>query len=180
MSQPLRLLAILVLLIAALLARPEAQSRRRPDFSGTWNLVTSSGAAMSYLSSPLRTQGTVTQNEATLTLSTVEVRLQRQADGRNAPVRETPSVSYRLDGTETRAVFTNADGGTRTERAQTRWVQNALVITIGTDSGRSQWEDMMILSLDGGDNLHVHMFQALKDAQLAMGSGLVVYKKSQP
>jgi hypothetical protein len=94
------------------------------------------------------------------------------------PVRETPSVTYRLDDTETRTVFTNAGGGTRTERAQARWVQNALVITMATDSGRSQWEDLMILSLDGGDNLHVHMLQALKDAQLAMGSGLLIYKKS--
>ena len=178
MCGAVRAAAIVCMGLAAGMAAPVAQTRPpRPDFSGTWELVTAT--AMSPNSNTLlKFRGTITQDESTITFSTVDAGVRRQPDGRNATYRETRSTTYRLDGAESKHVST-FDGGTSTTTAGTRWVQNALLITTQTDNGRSQWEDLLVCSLNGLDVLHIYASSSVLDMH-GMGSALFVYRRVQP
>ena len=72
-------------------------------------------------------------------------------DGRVLTVHEGHDVLvYNLDGSESRF----ARGGTQFT-ARTRWVGNALVVTLTTEGAIGAWEDLHVYSLDHGPKLNV-------------------------
>ena len=72
-------------------------------------------------------------------------------DGRVLTVHEGNDVLiYNLDGSQSRF----ARGGTQ-YTARTRWVGNALVVTLTTEGAIGAWEDLHVYSLDHGPKLNV-------------------------
>jgi len=132
---------------------PSARARLavQADFSGTWVVVSGTGAA----NSPLGAEGTIAQDASSLTFST---------GGR--------SLRYHLDGSESRN-----DAGTSTQISQARWITKAVLITTTTHSAAGQWEDAAICSLDAAGHLNVVTVNALKWPEDAMGTRLLVYQK---
>jgi hypothetical protein len=130
-------LAVVGVAIALSAAGPSAQAvpTGRPNFSGTWTLVSGTSA----VPGPLGAQGAIAQDQATLTFTT----------GNH-------SLRYRLDGSESRSDITTPYWQTLTRVSQARWVTNAVLITTATSAGtKGAWQDLVICSLDQVGNLNI-------------------------
>ena len=152
----MRAAVLLGLVLSAAVGAP--QTRPRPDFSGTWTLVTGNADR------PLGSTGTIAQTATAITFTDA-----------NRPER---AVTLRLDAPETRYTSTTVRSDTWTHVAQVRWVTNALLVTTATEAGvTGRWEDAMICSLADG-NLTLVLISTPKSAHLEMITRVLTYKRA--
>jgi hypothetical protein len=135
----------------------QVSAQQRPNFAGRWVLVSDTAA---YVDGPLGREGTVTQDERSVTFTS-----------------GTRSVTYRLDRPETVNTTTTVRGDSWTLVSQVRWVQHALLVTTTTRSPIGTWEDMMVCSLDGRGNLNIVVLSTPKDWHAAMITTLLTYRR---
>jgi hypothetical protein len=155
MQKPVSFLAV-VAVFALLPISMSAQ--QRPNFAGTWVLVSDTAA---YVDGPLGHEGTITQDESSVTFTS-----------------GARSLTYRLDQPETVNTTATVRGDLWTLTSQVRWVQHALLVTTTTRSPIGTWEDMTVCSLDGHGNLNIVVLATSKSQQAAMGTILLTYRKN--
>jgi hypothetical protein len=136
----------------------------RPDFSGTWTLVSSSGAMPD---APLWSEGSITQDASSLSFAG------------NAPStsRDASALSLRLDGQGTERTLTTVLGGRWTLVSHTKWDANALVITTTYRTAIGQWDDWTTLSLDPAGNLSVVTNKTPKQSDVPRNVTQYTYKR---
>jgi hypothetical protein len=151
------------LLVTVWPASGAAQTASPPDFSGKWSLVAPGQPGPEvWLSSPLRLEGTITQDGVTFTVN--------RSDG---------ALTYRLDGSESQRTSTSPGGITFTTVSNARWVSNALVITESWTTGTGgRWQDMFVCSFDASGNLVVVSIATPKTQRGTMITRMLTYKKT--
>jgi hypothetical protein len=143
-----------VLLLAVRFFSSTAVAQSKPDFSGTWKPLQPSA------------QITIAQDGPSFVVTTA------RADG------SSESLTYRLDGYESRNTTKDVTGAVWTHVSQATWMNSAVVVTTTTnrESG-GKWEWMRVYSLKSDGQLSVTTFDGvLHDARL-MDTSTVSYGK---
>jgi hypothetical protein len=128
-----------VAIVSVSMVGPSAQSR--PDFSGKWTLVAGPDVIVG---GPLGREGVISQDATSVTFT------------QSLPVTHDPnrSLTYRVDGSESRNETRTLRGETWTHLSQARWMSEALLVTTITNAGiTGRWESVLTCSLDGKGNL---------------------------
>jgi hypothetical protein len=143
-----------VLLLAVRFFSSTAAAQSKPDFSGTWKPLQPS------------VQITIAQDGPSFVVTTAH------AGG------SSETLTYRLDGYESRNTTKDVTGTIWTHVSQATWMNSAVVVTTTTnrESG-GKWEWMRVYSLKSDGQLSVTTFDGvLHDARL-MDTSTVSYAK---
>ena len=145
-----------VFLLALCFFSSTAAAQSKPDFSGTWK--------------PLRQseQVTIAQDGPLFAVTT------SRADG------SSETLTYRLDGSESRNTTTDVTGTVWTHLSRATWMNSAVVVTTTTippPENGGKWEWMRVYSLESDGELSVTTFDGvLRDVRF-MATITVSYGK---
>lgn len=130
-----------------------------PDLSGNWTIAQTDASPYS----PLGARFAVKQDASTITLTSA---------------REV--VTYKLDDSEHLRTSTSVSGATWTRASRARFVSSALLVTTRIDAGMTgHWEDLLLLSLDGANQITLVSCDTLKSTERAMATKVFKYTKAQ-
>jgi hypothetical protein len=91
----------------------------------------------------------------------------------------TRSITYRLDVPETRNTVVSARGEKMTLVSQVRWVTHALLITTKHNRGAVEgWEDLLVCSMNGPDELVVVNVAAVTSTEPVMKAVALTYRRN--
>lgn len=163
LSRPSRSVQIIpVLLLALRFFSSTAVAQSKPDFAGTWKPLPASAQITS-------AQITIAQDGPSFVVTTTF------EDG------SSETLTYRLDGRESRNTVKDATGTVWTHVSKTTWMNSAVVITTTTNpENGGKWEWMRVYSLESDGQLNVTTFDGvLRDARFMATTTISYGKVSQ-